>query len=390
MMAKSINQALRHLREVTMPLAQVAHNACALAGLDPHSPMYRPLSLSYFKVIAAVDDAGERLHQSGKELAYHNRAHAADAITALACLLADTSDLSDTDKWLAMIAMAGHDFGHQGKTNQQLGCSQEEITATWLQAEVAECISTEQLSRLTDWVIGTDPALVAANHAAYAASPKDVDVLLQVLINEADIAASLLPEFALGLTRQLLLERGLSYQNESEVQAFYEGFLVHARVSSPAGKRLLMAEPKHVDWYGAGQTLFHGSYDVSPAAVGVARAEVMQALARLAVHEPSRLDVEIALGEVLQNIVRYADFSQKPMRKFDIEAIQNHQNLSLRVTDSAQPLIDLGFLNHQHAASEKGGMGLTLIHKITSKYSISALKEGNLHELFFEGLIELD
>jgi hypothetical protein len=60
------------------------------------------------------------------------------------------------------------------------------------------------------------------------------------------------------------------------------------------------------------------------------------------------------------------------------------------VTDSAQPLTDLGFLNHQHAASEKGGMGLTLIHKITSKYSISALKEGNLHELFFEGLIELD
>lgn len=372
-----------------MPLAQVAHNACAIAGLDPHNPMYRPLSLSYFKVVAGVHSAGEQLHQAGKELAYHNRAHAADAITALACLLADTSELSDTDQWLAMIAMAGHDFGHQGKTNQQLGCSQEEITAAWLKEEVAEHLSTEQVNRLTSWVMGTDPALVAANHAAYAASPKDVDVLIQVLINEADIAASLLPEFALGLTRQLLEERGLSHLDASEVQAFYEGFLAHARVSSPAGKRLLMAEPKLAGWDGAGQSLFQGCYAVSPAAVGVARAEVMQALAQLNMHASSRLDVEIALGEVLQNIVRHADFSQKPVRKFDIEAIQNRQNLSLRVTDSAQPLTDLGFLSQQHAASEKGGMGLALIQKVTSKYSIYPLKEGNLYELYFEQLIEL-
>ncbi|MEY4317095.1 MAG: hypothetical protein RI902_903 [Pseudomonadota bacterium] len=390
MMDDRISQALRQLREVPMPLEQVAHNACALAGLDPHNPMYRSLSLSYFKVVAGVHAAGEQLYQAGKELAYHNRAHAADAITALACLLADTPDLSDTDKWLAMIAMAGHDFGHQGKTNQQLGHSQEEITAAWLQAEVAAHLSTEQISRLTTWVMGTDPALVAANHAAYEASPKDVDVLLQVLINEADIAASLLPEFALGLTRQLLQERGLPDQDASEVQAFYAGFRSHARVSSFAGKRLLMSEPTMDGLGGAGQRLFQGSFDASPTAVGVARAEVMQALAQLKIQEPSRLDIEIALGEVLQNIVRHADFSQKPVRKFDIEAIQNRPNLIIRVTDSAQPLADLKFLSQQHAASEKGGMGLALIHKISSKYSIQPLKEGNLYQLNFQDLIRLD
>ena len=167
-MTKRISQALRQLRAVTAPLPLVASDACALAGLEPDDPLYRPLSFVFFKVITAVHDEGERLHQAGKELAYHNRAHVADAITALACLLAETSQLSVTDQWLGMIAMAAHDFGHQGQTNQQLGYAQEKITAEWLRGEVQAYLGPEQINRLTTWIIGTDPALVAANHTAYS------------------------------------------------------------------------------------------------------------------------------------------------------------------------------------------------------------------------------
>jgi anti-sigma regulatory factor (Ser/Thr protein kinase) len=403
----AIAQALSQLRVHPQPLRVVAHNACRMAGLDVQHTPHPSLSKAFFKVVDAVESEGARLAKQGHELAYHNRAHAADAITALACLLAASADISETDRWLSMIAMAGHDFGHQGKTNQQLGLSQEVVTAAWLQSQVAEHLTPQQISRITSWVVGTDPACVEANHGAYAASPKDVDLHLQVLINEADIAASLTPELALGLTRQLMQERGLDHQDDTQVMALYQAFSAQVQLSSPAALQWQAQEPgvfdqaKHqhsakreqkehrerneLDEHGT--AFFNASFPAAPESVGQARAAVMQALAQLSVSDPSKIDIEIALGEVLQNIVRHANFAASSVRKFDIQAWRRGADLVLRISDSATPLVNTQFLRKKHTASESGGMGLGFILKIALKYDIFPLNDGNLHHLEFSQVL---
>jgi anti-sigma regulatory factor (Ser/Thr protein kinase) len=286
--------------------------------------------------------------------------------------------------------MVGHDFGHQGKTNHELGCSQEEITAAWLAAQVANELLPEQIALLTGWVIGTDPACVASNHLAYEASPEDEHLLIQVLINEADIAASLMPDLALVLTRDLLQERGLSYQQDAEVRDFYESFKSQARVSSPAGMRLLKGQtllPAGPLTEGTQKLLFQGTFPASVKAIGDARAEVMLALGNVSIQAQSKVDVEIALGEVLQNIVRHGDFNHTHDKKIYIEVFQLALNLMIQVTDTAHPVKDLGFLNLHHLASEKGGMGLDFIRKTASKYLIFTLERGNIHQLEFSDLL---
>jgi hypothetical protein len=88
-------------------------------------------------------------------------------------------------------------------------------------------------------LIGTDPALVAANHARLsAASTEEAVDLLQVYINEADIAGSLHPSLAMAQTQALLTERN-EPSSSAQAQATYSAFLAQAVVSSAPGRLLL-------------------------------------------------------------------------------------------------------------------------------------------------------
>jgi anti-sigma regulatory factor (Ser/Thr protein kinase) len=95
------------------------------------------------------------------------------------------------------------------------------------------------------------------------------------------------------------------------------------------------------------------------------------------------IDTEIALGEVLQNIVRYGYSGGDSNKVIRIKIAQRDSLLIFEIKDFAEPILDLGFLTKSHAPSEFGKMGINLIKKIASIYTIDVETDGNLHTLVF-------
>jgi len=95
------------------------------------------------------------------------------------------------------------------------------------------------------------------------------------------------------------------------------------------------------------------------------------------------LDVEIALGEVLQNIIRHG-FSGGDLNSFFTIGMEMDDGmLKIAVTESSPALKNTDFLDKSHIVSENGGMGLSLIKELTSKYLIKFVNEKNIHTLVF-------
>jgi anti-sigma regulatory factor (Ser/Thr protein kinase) len=92
------------------------------------------------------------------------------------------------------------------------------------------------------------------------------------------------------------------------------------------------------------------------------------------------MDLEIALGELLQNIVRH-ESCPAGKATFSIEMSFLGLDLQVQVIDSCEPLADLSFLTKSHQPTENGGMGISLINKIASTYTINAIGKGNIHKL---------
>jgi anti-sigma regulatory factor (Ser/Thr protein kinase) len=121
--------------------------------------------------------------------------------------------------------------------------------------------------------------------------------------------------------------------------------------------------------------------------ISQAREDVIQALGHSGgMSGQNLLDLEIALGELLQNIVRHEVCTSAPCH-FSIEVTFLGANLHISVNDSCEPLQDLSFLTTQRTASEKGGMGIQLIKKIASNYLVRVLSNGNRHELIFNDFL---
>lgn len=199
------------------------------------------LWLTYEATLAEVEADGRSKNRRGVELAYHNRQHVGDCLLALACLFRFDRVLPDSLRLLGLVVMAGHDLGHQGLTNEQLGgpSEQERQTLARLTEGAWRGLKQEHCELAGRLLIGTDPALVASNHVRLASvpNPERID-LLQVYINEADIAGSLHPALAMAQTQALLMERN-EPSSSAHAQATYSAFLTQARVSTVPGRLLL-------------------------------------------------------------------------------------------------------------------------------------------------------
>jgi hypothetical protein len=187
-----------------------------------------------------VEEEGMRMSSQGVELCYHNRAHVGDTINALGYLLSKTHTLDDDDRYLALIAMAGHDLYHQGKSNSQLKIPQEETTARLLEENCLYLLTPNQRKKVRAWVLGTNPDLVQKNHFTYRNQQRSANNLIQVLINESDIAASLNPALSIELTRSLLIERGKKDPSDEEIAKLYTAFTANCSISSAAGRSSIL------------------------------------------------------------------------------------------------------------------------------------------------------
>lgn len=234
------------------PLSQLRHRPGSILQLCLRVSRHPPLRHAcerhpglwqlVLRIAHLTDSEGRALALRGQELAYHNRRHAADCVLAMAWLLAGSTGIGERLTLLSIAAMAGHDLGHQGRSNHALGACQEARTARRLDTACAQGLARADRALLARLVRGTDPAQVDANHDRYLADPADARGHVQVLMNEADIAASLSPRWGPPLTRALQLERGEDASGP-RVQRLWQAFVMQSRISTPAGRRLLRPHP---------------------------------------------------------------------------------------------------------------------------------------------------
>jgi hypothetical protein len=135
--------------------------------------------------------------------------------------------------------MAGHDYSHQGKFANALDRSQEALTAEIICENYLLSISLEDQEKVRELILGTEQSRVITNHMAFLAKPNEASLRLQVLINEADISASLLPELSEMLTHNLLLERGEQHPSQAMIRETFSLFANAAQLSSPSALKLI-------------------------------------------------------------------------------------------------------------------------------------------------------
>ena len=135
------------------------------------------------------------------------------------------------------------------------------------------------------------------------------------------------------------------------------------------------------------QPLFSGTYVCNQASLSAARTDVVRALLQTTRHNRKQLiDVEIALGELLQNIVRH-ELPRPGGSTLSVEVSTTGRDLCVAISDDCEPVTDLSFLELSRAPSELGGMGLNLIKKISSSYSLVSAGGKNLHTLRFNDFL---
>ncbi|MFM1826808.1 MAG: hypothetical protein RLY67_189 [Pseudomonadota bacterium] len=230
----------RSVPEVGAFAASIALGSRFQAEVVPGDQETQSLWFSYEATLNEVEADGRSRARRGEELSYHNRAHVADCLLALACLLKLDNCLDEKLKLLGLLVMAGHDLGHQGFTNEQLGSpgEQERQTLARLAEGAWAGLPSPYLELASRLVLGTDPAVVMHNHQQMLETKEfDASRLLQVYVNEADIAGSLHPGLAEVLTMQLLAERNQAV-TKSAAAGLYRDFRRKAMVSSAAGRLL--------------------------------------------------------------------------------------------------------------------------------------------------------
>ena len=165
-------------------------------------------------IAAEVDREAARAIETGQgELAYHNRYHFSEATLAMGwlCGIARARGMITLHQAvLGVVAMVGHDFGHDGSWNQT--GELEEISATAVAAIAASVgVGPEDRMALRGVVLATALNTVRANKIRAAeherAGHRQVGVdALHLIASEADVLTSLMPGLGCRLGHALAAE----------------------------------------------------------------------------------------------------------------------------------------------------------------------------------------
>ena len=94
------------------------------------------------------------------------------------------------------------------------------------------------------------------------------------------------------------------------------------------------------------------------------------------------LDVNIAVGEILQNIIRYGFDGGNQAGSFKMRFLIADNALEITITDDAPPS-DSATWSNAHRKAEEGGHGLTLVTELTQSAVFEMLEDGNRATLHF-------
>ncbi|MGC6412587.1 MAG: ATP-binding protein [Candidatus Puniceispirillaceae bacterium] len=94
------------------------------------------------------------------------------------------------------------------------------------------------------------------------------------------------------------------------------------------------------------------------------------------------MDLLIAVGEVMQNIIRYGFEGGDEKGRFAIGITVIDQHILVTLKDNAPPS-DPASWSSAERKPEEGGHGLALVHQIAEKAHFMALEDGNQAQLLF-------
>lgn len=167
------------------------------------------------EVAELIENDGQERAILNKEPAYHNRLHVANTLEGLTTLLLlqrqhDNAKhtIPSSTEWTAMLIMLSHDLLHDGSINQRP--SQIEARSVKYLEPLMHRHKVDQADQRTinAIILSTDPTMVKGCHAKIkerSFAVEDTDCLT-VLIQEADILASVMPEVSLSHTKKLACE----------------------------------------------------------------------------------------------------------------------------------------------------------------------------------------
>ncbi len=207
-------------------------------------------------VAEQVERDGAQRHAQGQEPAYHNRLHIADTLVCMTYLLKASAYLKVPGARqapvaaLALAIMAGHDFLHPGGTNSQPSEFEARAVHDLRPLMQAAGLVESDQEQLSYCILATDPVRVKSFHLAVRSQVFDLRQrdCLAVLVQEADILASTMPQTQQGLTQALSREWTPTQPKAAEQLLLPQNrllFLEHAALfSSPAARLLGMDEVK--------------------------------------------------------------------------------------------------------------------------------------------------
>ena len=201
-------------------------------------------------VCEQIERDGALRHAIGAEPAYHNRLHIADTLVCMTYLLkasvhtqvpgANTPQVVA----LALAIMASHDFLHPGGSNSEPAEFESRAVQDLQPLMQSAGLSERDRQDVAHCILATEPSRVKAFHMDVRSRPFDLRQrdCLAVLVQEADILASTLPQTQQGLTQALSREWAPTQPVAAGNLLLPENrlmFLEHAALfSSPAAKCL--------------------------------------------------------------------------------------------------------------------------------------------------------
>jgi hypothetical protein len=258
----SLQECLRNLRQPWPQqwpgVEQVLSSCWARLGLPGQDLTPRTAALQSWalEVVRQVEHDGRQQSALSREPAYHNRLHISDTLVCMTHLLLSVRALglpggNDVHaQSLCLAVMAGHDFLHPGGSNafpaQFERLALQALTPLMQQAQLHDA----DRDAVTQIILMTDPLCVKSSHQAVAQRPFDLRDIAwtTVLVQEADILASTLPETQESLT--LSLSREWAPSNPEAAAHLLRSssrvaFLEHAALfSSPAARYLGLEQVK--------------------------------------------------------------------------------------------------------------------------------------------------
>lgn len=253
---QDLNASLRNLRRPWpnqwpgLPL--VFARVCQELGLGkPRKGSAAHRLLGFGRAVCEmVEQDGVKRHAKGLEPAYHNRLHIADTLVCMTYLLKTSSALQvpgarkPSVVAMALGIMAGHDFLHPGGSKLQPGKLEARAVQDLQPLMAAVGLTSAERQILKICIMATAPAEVKGLHLQIRTHPFDLKRTdcLAVMVTEADIMASTLPQTASSLTQSLAIEWSSQIPEAAKKLLLPQNrllFLEHAALfSSPAARRL--------------------------------------------------------------------------------------------------------------------------------------------------------